>query len=206
MVKIKYLYTALIVSAIAYIPTVGWASNQVDTPHSASEGTGNFPQFDPSSYASQLFWFAIMFVLTYLVLSRVAMPKIAYVIDVRNSQKENDLSKAEQLNNEAEEALQKYEETIAKAHDKVREILHEAKEEILEQHNSKYEKFHEETQASLNKTEESIKKAISNAMADVALHATDLSQFTAEKLTLGKISNDDTKKIVASIWKSEGDI
>ncbi len=205
MVNTGYIYTALIMSVVAYVPNLAYAADKLDEKHTASEGTGNFPQFDPSSYASQIFWLTIAFFAIYFILAKLAIPKIANVIDVRNTQKTNDLTNAEQLNNEAEEALKQYEDTIAEAHDKVRNILHETKEDILEQHNTKYDNFQKDAQIKLDKTEENIKQAISDAMNDITIYAADLAKFTTQKFGLENISNDDIQKTAKSVWKKEGE-
>ena len=41
------------------------------------------PQFDTSTFASQIFWLTVAFVTLYLVMWRVVAPKIADVLDAR---------------------------------------------------------------------------------------------------------------------------
>ncbi|MEM7072351.1 MAG: F0F1 ATP synthase subunit B', partial [Pseudomonadota bacterium] len=43
--------------------------------HAASEG--GLPQLDTSSFASQIFWLVVCFACFYLVLARIAMPRIS---------------------------------------------------------------------------------------------------------------------------------
>jgi len=43
----------------------------------------SFPPFDPTYFASQLFWFAISFVLLYVLLSRFVLPRIGGAIEER---------------------------------------------------------------------------------------------------------------------------
>ena len=47
---------------------------------------GVFPPFDPSTFASQLLWLAITFAALYIVLSRIALPKIGHVLDTRTNE------------------------------------------------------------------------------------------------------------------------
>ena len=49
------------------------------------EEKGGFPQLDISTYASQVFWLFISFVLIYALMSKVALPKVGAVIDTRNA-------------------------------------------------------------------------------------------------------------------------
>ena len=48
----------------------------------AGEGGGGMPQFNPEFYSSQLFWLAVSFIALYLLLSRVALPRIGEVPQV----------------------------------------------------------------------------------------------------------------------------
>ncbi len=49
----------------------------------AADKPGGLPQLKPENFAPQLFWLAITFFLLYLILSRVALPRIGEVIEER---------------------------------------------------------------------------------------------------------------------------
>ena len=61
--------------------------------HTAAEGGhgGAFPPFDSSTYASQLVSLVIAFVALYLIVSRIALPRVGGVIDARANAIEGDL-------------------------------------------------------------------------------------------------------------------
>ena len=53
-----------------------------------AEGAGHaaeaaFPPFDPTYFASQLFWLAISFIVLYVLLSRFVLPRIGGAIEER---------------------------------------------------------------------------------------------------------------------------
>jgi len=52
------------------------------------------PQLDLSTFPSQIFWLAVFFVVLYLLMAKLAIPKIERVIDERRNRVENDLDKA----------------------------------------------------------------------------------------------------------------
>jgi F-type H+-transporting ATPase subunit b len=73
------------------------------------------PQFDPSSFASQLFWLVVMFVALYWIISRIAVPRIGEVLEQRARVIQDDLDRATQLKAETDAAIAAYEKAMADA-------------------------------------------------------------------------------------------
>jgi len=73
------------------------------------------PQFDPSSFASQLFWLVVMFVALYWIISRIAVPRIGEVLEQRARVIQDDLDRATQLKAETDAAIATYEKAMADA-------------------------------------------------------------------------------------------
>ena len=73
------------------------------------------PQLDLSTFTPQLIWLAVWFVVLYLLMSKLALPRIAAAIDARRSRREGDLALAAQLRSEAEEANLAFQRTMAEA-------------------------------------------------------------------------------------------
>ena len=59
------------------------------------------PQLDPSTFATQLVWLIITFLILYLILWKSALPRIASILQDRQERIDNDLEKAEKLKKEA---------------------------------------------------------------------------------------------------------
>ena len=88
------------------------------TAHTEADGgehDGGFPPFDSSNFPSQLVSLAIAFVALYLIVSRIALPRVGRVIDARQNAIEGDLAEAEKLKDESEAALRAYESDLAEA-------------------------------------------------------------------------------------------
>lgn len=84
------------------------------------------PQFDPSTFASQIFWLIVTFALVFIVAARIALPRVSEVLDNRRSRVDNDLTRARDLTEEAEQVLAAYEEELATARDRAKEALADA--------------------------------------------------------------------------------
>lgn len=73
------------------------------------------PQLNPDSFASQIFWWAVTFGLLFWLMSKVALPRVAEVLEARQEKISNDLEKASALKAEAEGVMQAYEKALAEA-------------------------------------------------------------------------------------------
>jgi len=73
------------------------------------------PQLDTSTYVSQLFWLVVCFLVLYLILSYIALPKITRVLQMREETIEAKINKASTFREEAEDLLGEYEASLASA-------------------------------------------------------------------------------------------
>ena len=88
------------------------------------------PQLDPTGFAPQLVWLAITFFVLYLIMSRVALPRIGQTLAAREEHISRDLADAEQLKKEAEDVQQAYEAALAEARSKAHAIALQARDDI----------------------------------------------------------------------------
>ena len=86
------------------------------------------PQLDVTTYASQLFWLLLTFVPLYLVITKVALPRIGEVLEARQDKIDDDLKKAAARKEEAEAVMSEYEALQADAHAKAQALLRETQE------------------------------------------------------------------------------
>src|SRR5690606_34599401 len=130
----------------------------------AEAGAAGFPQLDSSTYAGQVFWLFVTFAATYFIMSRIALPRIAHVLELREAKKRGDLAEAERVNDEAEAVFEAYKKTMHEAQDDARQIHGRAAQEIAEMQAQKTAAFQENTKERLQKSEASIRKAVDQAM------------------------------------------
>ncbi|MEM0948964.1 MAG: F0F1 ATP synthase subunit B' [Pseudomonadota bacterium] len=94
------------------------------------EAAVGLPQLDFSTFPNQIFWLVITLVAIYLILSRVALPRIAGVLAERSGTITNDIAAAEELKLKAEEAEAAYDKALADARAEAQRIIAEAKAEM----------------------------------------------------------------------------
>lgn len=95
----------------------------------AASGPG-MPQLDFSTWGNQIFWLVVTLVVIYLILSRVALPRIAAILSERQGTITNDIAAAEDLKVKAQEAEAAYEKALVDARTEAHRIVAEAKAEI----------------------------------------------------------------------------
>ena len=85
------------------------------------------PQLDPASFAPQLVWLAISFIILYVLLSIYALPKLGNILEARKNRIADDLEKAAHMRDEAEKALAEYEATLKQARQEAQAIVQQAR-------------------------------------------------------------------------------
>ena len=88
------------------------------------------PQLDPSIYPNLIFWLVVSLVLLYLILTRVALPRIGRVLAERSDAIANDLEAAALLKRRADEAELAYKAALARARDEAQKIGADTKAQI----------------------------------------------------------------------------
>ena len=98
--------------------------------HGAEEAATGLPQLDFSTFPNQIFWLVVALVAIYLILTKVALPRIADVLAERSGTITNDIAQAEELKLKAQEAEAAYEKALADARAEAQRIIGEAKAEM----------------------------------------------------------------------------
>ena len=101
-----------------------------DKVEGVAETAPGMPQLDFSTFPNQIFWLCVTLVVLYLILSRVALPRIATVLSERHGAIQRDLDKAEEMKRSAVEAENTYYKALTDARAKANDIVNEAKVEM----------------------------------------------------------------------------
>src|ERR1700726_1651418 len=88
------------------------------------------PQLDISTFTPQLVWLTIWFVVLYLLMAKLAMPRIARAMEARRRRREDDLARAAQLKAEAEAANAAYQKTLAEARAQAQAAIKETSDRL----------------------------------------------------------------------------
>jgi F-type H+-transporting ATPase subunit b len=142
-----------------------------------------FPPFNPETFASQLVWLAIAFVALYVLLARVALPRVASIFAARSGRVASDLAKAERLRAESEAALEAYEKALADARGKAQAIATATRAEFAAAADNKKKQLEASLTAKLAEAERQIEATKKAAMANVRDIASDAAAEIVKRLT-----------------------
>ena len=93
-------------------------------------GAIGMPQLCFEWFPNQMFWLVVTLIVIYLVLARVALPRIAAILAERAGTITNDIAAAEDLKAKAVEAEDAYNKALADARSEAQRIIAETKAEI----------------------------------------------------------------------------
>lgn len=158
-----------------------------------------FPPFDPSTYASQLFWLAITFGLLYYLMSRVALPRIATILEERNDRIADDLAEAERLKRETDEAIAAYEQALAEARGNAHAIAGEARQRTKAELEADRQRTEAELNGRLDAAEARIASVKAAALTEVDAIARDTAEALVEALIGDGVSAAEVKRAVDAV-------
>ena len=126
-----------------------------------------FPPFQKETFASQLVWFAIAFIALYVVIKKLAIPRIGGIIEARSGKIEGDLAEAAKLKERSDAALKAYETSLADARGRAQTLAQETRDRLQAESDGKRKTLENELNAKLAKAEETAASAVQSAVADV---------------------------------------
>ena len=94
------------------------------------EHKGTFPPFDVTTFPSQFFWLTITFAFLFVVLWRVAGPRINGVITARRGTINGDIVAAQQARAEAESASSAYQSALTAARSRANGLAEENRQTL----------------------------------------------------------------------------
>lgn len=143
---------------------------------------GAFPPFDPATYGSQLFWLAICFGALYVLMSRVALPRIGSILEERSNRVAGDLAEAGRLKAETDAAIAAYEQALAEARQNAHAIGQKARDAAKAQVDADRGRIEADLQGRLDAADRRIGEVKARALTEVDAIAKDAVDAIVEAL------------------------
>lgn len=168
------------------------AAPDVDVP----EAQSGLPQLDVSTFSSQIFWLIIAFLLLYALMSKLALPRVSEILELRESDINNNLTRAETLQKEMEEIKASYEDALAEAHAEAQDVMNKIAANTSEKVTEKHTAFSEDARKRLLKSEENINQAKNEVLKSMEDIAADITRDGLKKVAGVTIKQGDALKAV----------
>ena len=125
----------------------------------------------------------IAFVALYVIVSRIALPRVESVIDARQNAIEGDLAAAQKLKDESDAALKAYETELASARSRAQAIGNETREKLNAASEAERKKLEDQLNTRLAAAEKQIAATRETAMSNVRGIAADAAGAIVQRLT-----------------------
>jgi F-type H+-transporting ATPase subunit b len=155
----------------------------------APGGKTAFPPFQTQTFPSQLVWLAISFVLLYVLMAKIALPRVGAIFEERSRRISGDLKAAHDLKEQSDAAHVAYEKALGDARNRAQSIANGMREQQAAEAEAASKKLEAELHEKLAAAEKSIETTRASAMGNVGSIAKDTASAIVERL-IGKAPAD----------------
>ena len=166
-----------------------------NTSTATEAATPGMPQLDFSTFGNQIFWLVVTLVVIYLILSRVALPRIAGVLAERIGTISNDLAAAEDLKAKAVAAEEAYDQALSDARAEATKIVASTKADM----NAELDAAIAKADAEISQRTAESEKVISEIRATALESVEEVAKNTAMALVSALGGKEDAKTIDAAV-------
>lgn len=156
------------------------------------------PQFDTSTFASQIFWLVVIFAIVFIFVWRIVLPRIASTLEDRQRKISDDLARAGELADQTDEVMAAYEARLADARVKAHEELHAAATSAAADGDRQNTALAEKLAADAAAARQRIAAESAAAAGNVAEIAEDIARQAVERLIGGAPDSAAVKSAVAA--------
>ena len=178
------------------------AETAAHTAHTEVPGEKHtFPPFDSQHFPSQVFWLALSFILLYVLMSRIALPRIGSIFAERQKRISDDLAAANRFKEQSEAASAAYQKSLADARSRAQSIASETREKQAAEAEATNKRLEAQLHEKLAAAEQSIAATRAAAMQNVGTIAADTAAAIVERLIGTTPSAQDVAAAVSDATK-----
>ena len=125
------------------------------------------PQLDISTFPNQLFWLVVMGVILYVLMSKVALPRVQNIMHQRDAFVHDHLRRAAALRKKSEDAKVDYDLTIRDAETNAKNVLNKTVTDMKQKHDAAAQDVLKQVMARAQTAEERLQAEKQKIMATV---------------------------------------
>jgi F-type H+-transporting ATPase subunit b len=155
----------------------------VGAPGGEAHHEGAFPPFQSENFAPQLVWLVLIFGFLYLMMSRIALPRVGGIIENRDAKIAADLDASRDMQAKAQAAAAANDENLRLRREEAQTIGREAQQKIANETAAQRTRAESEAAEKIRAAEARIASAKNAALGNVEQIALDAAASIVEKLT-----------------------
>jgi F-type H+-transporting ATPase subunit b len=159
---------------------------------------GTFPPFDATSFAPQLIWLALIFGALYLLMSRLALPRVEDILEARRGRIAGDLDDASAMQDKARAAGAAYDKTLADAKAKAQAMAQQMRDQLAAESDTKRKTLESDLNVKLADAERTIGANKAQAMTHVVEIATEAAADIVRQITGKPVDAQDIARAMAA--------
>jgi F-type H+-transporting ATPase subunit b len=141
-------------------------------------------------------WTLLLFVLSMVILWRLAFPRITEALDRRQHAIEESIEHAERTRTEADKLLQEYRERLKESRQQAEDILARARKAAEAREHESLEEAKARRQQLLEQTRRDIEAETKRAISEIRREVADLTVMATERVTRKTLTEDDQRRLV----------
>jgi F-type H+-transporting ATPase subunit b len=143
-----------------------------------------------------MIWTLLAFVITFLILRKLAFPKISEALEKRQHLIEESIDSATRTKQEADEILAEYRERLKEARAQAEEIVSRARKNGEASERQSLEAAKETREELLAQTRRDIEAETNRAIQEIRREVADLTVAATEAVTRKTLTGDDQRRLV----------
>ena len=151
------------------------------------------PQMEFADYMPQVVWLVITFATLYVLMAKLALPRITDILETRQRHLEHDLELSEKLRDEAQTTLAEYDAAIVSARAETESLLAKARESIQTETQERIAELNGRLESEIRESDARIRHAMSQAMDELVVVAGNSARAAVERLAGIKVSDEQAR-------------
>ena len=160
------------------------------------------PQLELEYFAPQIIWLVISFTVLWLLMAKLALPRIGLILEERQKRISDNLAMAENLKLDADAEIEAYETAISEGREQARMIISEAIKSSASEAEKQTQELNVEISKMLKEAEERIESAKSIALENIESSAVEITSDIIEHITDKEIQETEVKVAVETTINS----
>lgn len=159
------------------------------------------PQLEPKNFSPQIVWLVISFIILYVLMWRLALPRISQVLEERQRRIEGNLQRAESLRAETLAVSTAYDQALAGARATAQDMMAEVRATLAADASARHAELAKRMEAHLVQAEQRIADAKTKALSNLRVIAVEVAGEAAARLTGEKVATRSVGSAVDAILK-----